>query len=130
MNALTISGFIAVAIGSVLGAWLRWLLAIFMNALLPSLPVGTLVANLGGGFMIGAAFAWINQHSNLPPEWRLFVVTGFLGGLTTFSSFSAEAMILLQQRQYGWALLHVGSHLVGSIACCFAGYALVQTALK
>lgn len=130
MNALTLGGFVAVAIGSVLGAWLRWLLAVLMNAMLPALPLGTLVANLSGGFMIGAAFAWISHHTDLPPEWRLFVVTGFLGGLTTFSSFSAEAMILLQQRQYGWAMLHTSSHLLGSLACCFAGYALLQAALK
>jgi CrcB protein len=129
MNALTLAGFLAVAIGSVLGAWLRWLLAVAMNTILPSLPLGTLVANLGGGFMIGVALGVLNEHLHWSPEWRLFVITGFLGGLTTFSSFSAEAMLLLQERQYVWAALHVGTHVIGSIACCFAGYALVQ-ALK
>ena len=84
---------------------------------------GTLAANLVGGYLIGVALGFFSANSGLPPEWRLFAVTGFLGGLTTFSTFSGESMLLLQRGQYGWALAHAGLHLVGSIGFCIAGFA-------
>lgn len=115
--------WIAVGIGAACGAWLRWGLAMWLNSLHSQLPAGTLAANLGGGFMIGIAVGFFSAHPDLTPEWRLLVVTGFLGGLTTFSTFSAEAMLLLQRGDYAWVLLHSGLHLVGSIACCIAGFA-------
>lgn len=115
--------WLAVGIGAALGAWLRWGLSVGMAALHSTLPMGTLAANLGGGYMIGIAFAFFHQHTALSPEWRLFVITGFLGGLTTFSTFSAESMVFLHRGDYGLALLHSTLHLVGSIACCIAGYA-------
>ena len=96
------SGFLAVGIGAALGAWLRWWLAIALNALTPHLPFGTLAANLIGGYLIGVAVEYFSQQGGLPIEMRLFVITGFLGGLTTFSTFSAEAVALLQRDQYGW----------------------------
>jgi CrcB protein len=87
------------------------------------IQLGTLVANLVGGYLIGLALGFFGSYPGLSPEWRLFAITGFLGGLTTFSSFSGEAMVLLQRGHYGWALAHSGVHLLGSIGCCIAGYA-------
>jgi CrcB protein len=115
--------WLAIAIGAALGAWLRYFFGLTMNPVLRNLPLGTLAANLGGGFMIGIAVAFFGSNPNLPPAWRLFVITGFMGGLTTFSSFSAESMGLLQTGEYGWALAHTAVHVLGSLACCFAGYA-------
>lgn len=115
--------WLAVASGAVLGAWARWGLGVWLNTLHIRLALGTLVANLLGGFVIGVALAFFSSHPGLPPAWRLFVITGFLGGLTTFSSFSAEAMALLQRGELAWALGHVLLHVVGSIVCSFAGFA-------
>jgi len=118
--------FAAVGIGAALGAWLRWLLGIGLNVLVPSLPLGTLAANLIGGYLIGAAVAVFEQHAFVPPEVRLFVITGFLGGLTTYSTFSAESMALLSSGRYGWAAAHTLAHLVGSIAMTFLGMLSVR----
>jgi CrcB protein len=115
--------WIAVGVGAMLGAWLRWGLSVAMNTAHGLLPLGTLIANLGGGFLIGIAVAFFQDYPALPPEWRLFAITGFLGGLTTFSTFSAESMLLLQRGEYAWALGHSALHLVGSIACCIVGHA-------
>ena len=115
--------WIAIGVGASFGAWLRWWLGIWMNTLHSQLPLGTLAANLGGGFLIGIAVGFFSANPALSPEWRLLVVTGFLGGLTTFSTFSAEAMLLLQRGDYVWVLLHSGLHLLGSIAFCIAGFA-------
>jgi CrcB protein len=115
--------WLAVGFGAALGAWLRWGLGAWLNTQHHSLPIGTLLVNLGGGYLIGMSVAFFAGHPNMPMEWRLFAITGFLGGLTTFSTFSAEAMILLQRGDYAWALGHSLLHLVGSISCCIAGYA-------
>jgi CrcB protein len=115
--------FLAIGIGATLGAWLRWGLSLWFNPLLSSLPLGTLAANLGGGYLIGIAVGVFQDLPALAPEWRLLVVTGFLGGLTTFSTFSAEAMLLLQRGEYGWGLAHASVHLLGSVAFCIAGLA-------
>ena len=115
--------FLAVGIGAALGAWLRWGLGLWMNLLHGQIALGTLTANLVGGYLIGISMGFFANHPGLTPEWRLFVITGFLGGLTTFSTFSAESMLLLQRGDYGWALAHSAVHLLGSIALCVAGYA-------
>lgn len=115
--------WLAVGFGATLGAWLRWGLTNWMPAWQGSLPLGTLLANLGGGYLIGMAVAFFQAHPSLPLEWRLFLVTGFLGGLTTFSTFSAESMLMLQRGDYLWALLHAALHLLGALALCIAGYA-------
>ena len=115
--------WIAVAVGAALGAWLRWGLTILLSQLHAHIQLGTLVANLVGGYLIGLALGFFDTAPVLSPAWRLFVITGFLGGLTTFSSFSGEAMVLLQRGHYGWALAHSALHLLGSIGCCIAGYA-------
>ena len=124
MSAL---GFAAVGVGAAIGAWLRWFFGVTMNALLPSLPVGTLTANLVGGYLIGVAVQFFLSHAELAPEWRLFVITGFLGGLTTFSTFSAESVELMQNSQYGDAALHMAAHLAGSLAMTALGIWTVRT---
>lgn len=115
--------WLAVGLGAAFGAWLRWGLSVCFNTLNINIPLGTLIANLGGGYLAGIALALFTSHPGMPPEWRLFAVTGFLGGLTTFSSFSQESLILLQRGDYLWALGHSALHLFGSIVCCMAGYA-------
>jgi fluoride exporter len=125
-TALTFSAFAAVGIGAAIGAWLRWLLGLAWNATLPGLPLGTLVANLIGGYLIGIAVEWLRIASTLSPEWRLLVITGFLGGLTTFSTFSAESVDLIGHGRFGWALLHASVHLFGSIALTILGVLTVR----
>jgi CrcB protein len=124
------SGFLAVGIGGVLGCWLRWWLAVVFNPLFPTLPIGTLAANLVGGFLMGVALGAFDHFQALPVEVRLLVATGFLGGLTTFSTFSAETVSLLLRQQYGWFAAHVGAHLVGSIVMTIAGLSLTRGVLK
>jgi CrcB protein len=121
-----VSGLVAVGVGAALGAWLRWWLGIAFNAVVPTLPLGTLLANLIGGYLIGVAVELFVQHSALAAELRLFIITGFLGGLTTFSTFSAEAVTLLSRQQYVWAAAHVGSHLFGSVAMTVLGILTVK----
>lgn len=115
--------WLAVGLGAALGAWLRWGLTVFLGGLHSHIQAGTLAANLIGGYLIGLALGFFGSDSGLSPEWRLFAITGFLGGLTTFSSFSGESMVLLQRGHVAWALAHSAVHLLGSIACCFAGFA-------
>lgn len=115
--------WLAVGLGAAIGAWLRWGLALWLGAAHGKVHLGTLAANLGGGYLVGLALGFFASYPTLAPEWRLFAVTGFLGGLTTFSSFSGESMLLLQRGEYGWALGHSAAHLLGSLGCCFAGCA-------
>lgn len=119
-------GVLAVGAGAALGAWLRWVLALTLNALIPTLPLGTLAANLIGGYLVGVAVEYFFQQGALPMEVRLFVITGFLGGLTTFSTFSAEAVGLLLQSRYGWATLLISIHVIGSIAMTVLGISTVR----
>lgn len=114
---------LAVGFGAALGAWMRWGLGLWLNAMLPQLPLGTLVANLVGGYLIGLALAWFALTEGVPPEARLLIITGFLGGLTTFSTFSAEAVGMLARQQYAWAATHIGLHLVGSLLATALGFA-------
>jgi CrcB protein len=123
---MSFSGFIAVGIGGALGCWLRWILGVGVNALLPTLPPGTLTANLVGGYLIGVAVAVFEQNAALSPELRLFIITGFLGGLTTFSTFSAESVGLLSSGRYGWALAHTTAHLAGSIFMTVLGIQTIK----
>jgi len=115
------TSFLAIGLGATFGAWLRWGLGLWLNPLFPTLPYGTLVANLIGGYLVGVAIAFFVQHPGLPPEWRLFAITGFLGGLTTFSTFSAEVFTLISRGQLAWALGTASAHLFGSLACTALG---------
>ena len=117
---------VAIGVGAALGAWLRWWLGLRLNPLFAHLPLGTLTANLVGGYLIGVAVALFAFRPGLPPELRLFIVTGFLGGLTTFSAFSGEAVALLMSERWGWAVMHIGAHLVGSIALTVLGILTVR----
>ena len=119
---MNVAGFVAVAIGAVLGAWLRWGLSAWLNPANPNLPLGTLTANIGGGYAIGLAVAFFSANTSIAPEWRLACITGFLGALTTFSTFSAESMELLLVGRYGAAAIHSGAHLFGSLAATFLGF--------
>ena len=121
--------FVAVGAGAAIGAWLRWGLGALLNPIFPTLPLGTLAANLVGGFIMGVALAVLGHYEALAPELRLFVTTGFLGGLTTFSTFSAEATTLLTRAQYGWTAALVAAHVAGSILLTLAGLALAQLVL-
>lgn len=120
------SAFAAVGAGAALGAWLRWGLGLMLNPLFPTVPLGTLAANLIGGYLVGVAVAVFHINVDLPPEVKLLVITGFLGGLTTFSSFSAEVVALLQRAQYLWAAGTVSLHLFGSLLMTFLGILSVQ----
>ncbi|MGC2456655.1 MAG: fluoride efflux transporter CrcB [Gallionellaceae bacterium] len=119
-------GFLAAGGGAAFGAWLRWSLGIVLNPVFPTLPLGTLAANLIGGYLVGVAIAFFSEHAGLPPEARLFVITGFLGGLTTFSTFSAEAVTLLSRAEYPWALAHMAVHLGGSLVMAALGILTVS----
>jgi len=123
---MSATGFVAVGVGAALGAWLRWGLGIVLNPLFPAVPMGTLAANLLGGYLIGVAVEYFTGHAGLPPEARLFIITGLLGGLTTFSTFSAEAVTLLARQQYGWAFVLIGSHLAGSLVMTLFGMLTVK----
>jgi CrcB protein len=123
---MTALGLTAVGVGAVFGAWLRWWLGIWLNPVLPEVPLGTLAANLAGGFVIGLAIEFFAVYPGVAPEWRLALITGFLGALTTFSTFSAEAVTLLARAQYAWAAFHMSAHLAGSIAMTIAGIAVFR----
>jgi CrcB protein len=120
---------LSIFVGAGLGALSRWGLGERLNPLLPSLPLGTLAANLLGGLLVGLAVAWFGRHPGLPPEARLLIITGFLGGLTTFSTFSAEVVTLLARGEYGWGLAAVFAHLVGSLALTAVGLAAAHLIL-
>lgn len=119
------SSILAIGLGAALGALLRWQLADGLNALLPNLPPGTLVANLLGGYLIGIALAVFAAEPNIGPEWRLFVITGFLGSLTTFSAFSGEVVLLLQEGKPAWAVATITAHVAGSLLMTMLGLATV-----
>jgi CrcB protein len=117
----------AIGAGASIGALLRWLLAGRFNPLFTQLPLGTLAANLIGGYAIGVAIGWLGQHPQMPPQVRLFIVTGLLGGLTTFSTFSAEVVAHLETGHLGWAMLLGLAHVAGSLALTALGLATART---
>jgi CrcB protein len=120
------SGLIVVGVGAAVGAWLRWGLGALLNPLFPTLPLGTLTANLSGGLLMGVAMEMLSRHAVLPDEVRLLVTTGFLGGLTTFSTFSAEVVTLLVRGGYLWGALTIAAHVVGSLTLTIAGLLIIR----
>ncbi len=116
---------LAIALGAALGALLRWQLGDKLNSIFPTVPPGTLVANLIGAYVVGLSIAFFATFSVISPEWRLLVITGFCGGLTTFSTFSAEITLLLQEGRISWALGAVTVHVLGSVVMTFAGIGTV-----
>ncbi len=113
--------FVAIAVGAALGAWLRWLLGLWLNRHADAIPWGTLTANMVGGYLIGLVLGVIAAHPEWPPFWRLLIVTGFLGGLTTFSAFSAETVAFLEEGRLAMAAMYSGVSLAGSLALTLLG---------
>lgn len=120
---------IAVAIGAAVGAVLRWWLSAKLNAFFPTIPPGTLASNLVGAYVIGAGIAFFAGYPAIPAEWRLLIVTGFCGGLTTFSTFSAELVALLQGGRVLWAAGELLIHVTGSVLMTLAGMGTVTALL-
>ena len=127
MNALS---WLAVGGGAALGAWARWGLGIALNPLFPTLPLGTLAANVVGGLLMGCAMGLLTHYEGLAPELRLFLTTGFLGGLTTFSTFSAESATLLLRGQWGWGAAHALLHGAGALLAVLGGIGLMRLVLR
>jgi CrcB protein len=117
---------LAISLGSALGALLRWALGSRLNSLFPTVPPGTLAANLIGGYIVGVAIAYFASAPDIAPEWRLLIITGFCGGLTTFSTFSAEVVTLLQQGRLSWAMGAIAIHVSGSLLATLFGLASWQ----
>ncbi len=117
---------IAIGVGAAIGAWLRWLLGVGLNSVCPSIPPGTLAANLIGAYVIGAAIAFFARTPALAPEWRLLITTGFCGGLTTFSTFSAEITSLFQEQRYALFTGAIALHVGGSLAMTLLGMASLR----
>jgi CrcB protein len=114
--------FLAIGLGAAIGAWLRWGLGLWLNPLFPTMPLGTLAANLVGGYSIGLAIAWFAEHPGLPPEARLFLITGLLGGLTTFSTFSAEVVTAMMRGLWLSGSLIALTHMTGSFLATGLGF--------
>jgi len=130
LQGVSLGAVVGVGIGAALGAWLRWALSLLLNPAHPHLPLGTWIANLAGGLLIGASLAWFSRYPEVDAAWRLTLVTGFLGALTTFSTFSIESFLLLQRGQFGWALVHSAAHLFGSLAAAAVGYRITALAIR
>jgi CrcB protein len=124
------TGFLAVGLGGAIGCWMRWMLGVLLNPVFPTLPLGTLSANLLGGLIMGCMMGIFTHFQALPRELQLFVMTGFLGGLTTFSTFSAEADTLLLRQQYLWFGTHVAVHLAGTLGMTLLGLFLTRGLLR
>ncbi|MEZ5462776.1 fluoride efflux transporter CrcB [Dokdonella sp.] len=121
---------LAVAGGASIGALARWTLGLALDSALPGIPMGTLLANVIGGLLMGIVLGMLDQFQTLPLEWRLAITTGFLGGLTTFSTFTGETLNHLLRQQWGWAASMITVHVVGSILAATLGFALVRVALR
>lgn len=127
---MNLVSFLSVGFGAFTGAVLRWFLGLALNPILPSLPLGTLSANLLGALIMGCAMGLLSHYEALPIAWRLAITTGFLGGLTTFSTFSAETVTLFLRQQYAWTAAIITAHLAGSLLMTLAGIALVRALLR
>ena len=127
---MNLVSFFAVGLGAFSGAVLRWFLGLLLDPILPTLPLGTLAANLAGGLIMGITMGLFAHFEALPIAWRLAITTGFLGGLTTFSTFSGETVTLFLRQQYGWTAAIITTHLLGSLLMTLAGIALIRMLLR
>jgi CrcB protein len=127
MQILTAVNFFAVAIGAVAGAWLRWMLGLWLNRHVETLPWGTFAANMVGGYLIGLVLGVIAAHPEWPPFWRLLLVTGFLGALTTFSTFSSETVAFIEEGRLGMAVTYAGVSIAGSLVLTYLGLLTAQS---
>ena len=127
---MNLVSFFAVGLGAFAGAVLRWFLGLLLDPILPTLPLGTLAANLAGGLIMGIMMGLFAHFEALPIAWRLAITTGFLGGLTTFSTFSGETVTLFLRQQYGWTAAIITTHLLGSLLMTLAGIALIRMLLR
>ena len=118
---MSFGSWLAVGGGAAVGAWLRWGLGIVLNPVFPTVPLGTLASNLVAGFLMGIAMELITRNASMSPEIRLLMTTGFLGGLSTFSAFSAEIVTLLSHKEYLWGAITISAHVVGSVALTILG---------
>jgi len=125
-SAFNFTTAMAIGLGAALGAWGRWWVCVLLNSVLPNLPLGTLIVNLSGGFMMGMVIASIGLETLQHPRLLLFITTGFLGGLTTFSAFTGESLALLQKQEYLWAFLHASSHVFGALFMAAIGYSFIH----
>ncbi|XZG68846.1 fluoride efflux transporter CrcB [Chitinibacteraceae bacterium HSL-7] len=123
---MTPLSLLAIGIGAALGAWGRWALGLLLNPVFPTLPLGTLAANWVGGLLMGMALGVFSIWQGAPPEIKLAVTTGFLGGLTTFSTFSAEITTLMLRQQPLWALSGIAAHVGGSLTCTWLGLRFID----
>ncbi len=115
------SSWLAVGGGAAVGAWLRWGLGMVLNPVFPTVPLGTLASNLVAGFLMGIAMELVTRNASIPPEIRLLMTTGFLGGLSTFSAFSAEIVTLLSHKEYLWGAITISAHVIGSVVLTIVG---------
>jgi len=125
-SAFNFTTALAIGLGATLGAWSRWWVCIILNSVLPNLPLGTLIVNLSGGLIMGMVLASVGLETLQHPRLLLFLTTGFLGGLTTFSAFTGESLALLQKQEYLWAFVHASSHVFGALLMAAVGYALIH----
>jgi CrcB protein len=119
---------LAVFIGGGTGSVARWFLSMRFNPMHHAIPLGTLTANLTGAFIIGVGLAWFNRMTHIDPMWKLLITTGFCGGLTTFSTFSAEVVFLLQDGRINWALANIAVNMLGSFAMTALAFWLFSAA--
>ena len=127
---MSFASWFAVGGGAAVGAWLRWGLGVLLNPVFPTVPLGTLAANLLAGFLMGVAMELVTRNAAMPPEIRLLVTTGFLGGLSTFSTFSAEIVTLLSHREFLWGLLAIAGHVIGSVVLTVLGILAIRLLLQ
>jgi len=127
---LILGKFIAIGVGAAIGAWLRWGLSCGLNGFFPRFPLGTLLSNLLGGFGVGVALAYFLVQRNLSPHAQLFIITGLLGGLTTFSTFSSEVSLLLLRGEYLSGMALAAAHVLGSLLLTLAGFASFRALLS
>ena len=122
--------FFLIGFSAAIGAWMRWLIGAGMLAMFPGMPLGSLVVNLLGGFFMGLSIAFLQITTNISDEIRLIINVGFLGGLTTFSAYTADLFELMQKGELSLALLFMIAHVIGALVLCYAGYYCVSLSLR